>query len=41
MFISLKSDVTLESFRVYFINRENKSVIDETFNKLYNQNEMQ
>ena len=41
MFIFFKLDVTLKSFRVYFINQKNKNVINETFNKLYNQGKMQ
>ena len=41
MLISFKSDITLKSFRIYFVNQKNKNVINETFNKLYNQNKMQ
>ena len=41
MFIFLKLDVAFKSFRVYFINQKNKNVINETFNKLRDQNKMQ
>ena len=41
MFIFLKSDVAFKSSRIYFINQKNKNVIDETFNKLYNQDKIQ
>ena len=41
MLISLKLNLTFKSFRIYFVNQKNKNVINETFNKLYNQNKMQ
>ena len=41
MLIFFKSNVTFKSSRVYFINQKDKNVINETFNKLHNQDKMQ
>ena len=41
MLIFFKSDSEFKSSRVYLVNQKDKNVINETFNKLYNQDKMQ
>ena len=40
MFINLKSDVTIKSFKIYSLDQKDKKIVDITFDKLHTQDKM-
>ena len=40
MSIFIKSDVSIKAARVYFFDQHDREIINETFNKMHDQNKM-
>ena len=40
MFINLKSDVTIKSFKIYSFDQKDKEIVNITFDKLHAQDKM-